>query len=328
MKICSPMPTGNGACIVHDQLAYSLDEYSLRPFHPNYTLFPPMLPLLGCKQADIIHTAPDYGIFFNKRNSKLVLTFHNYVLDRFMYNYSTFLQKTHYRTDLKLFTRLSLQKADILTAVSNFTADLVKQDMGLNQDIRVIYNGIDESLFVPARSLKKKSEITVLFSGNTSKRKGFDFLPKILPLLNDNIRILYTTGLRNKRPSIVSDKIEDIGSIPHGEMAGLYQQTDILIFPSIREGFGLSVAEAMSCSLPVVAFNTSSLPELVDHGSGGYLTDIYDVRMFAGYINILAESQILRKQMGEYNRAKVEEKFTLSRMVEDYRYLFEEVANL
>mgnify|MGYP001829095353 FL=1 len=132
MKICSPMPTGNGAFIVHEQLASYLDGYSLRPYHPNFTLFPPMLPLLGCKQADIIHTTPDYGIFFNKRDARLVLTFHNYVIDSFMYSYSSFLQRTLYRTDLKLFTRLSLQQADILTAVSNFTADIVKQDLGLS----------------------------------------------------------------------------------------------------------------------------------------------------------------------------------------------------
>jgi glycosyltransferase involved in cell wall biosynthesis len=116
----------------------------------------------------------------------------------------------------------------------------------------------------------------------------------------------------------------NFGCIPHKEMVRLYQQADILIFPSIREGFGLSVAEAMSCGLPVVAFNTSSLPELVDHQSGGYLTDVYDVRVFAGYINMLAESPGLRTQMGEYNRVKVEEKFTQSRMLEDYRLLFEE----
>jgi glycosyltransferase involved in cell wall biosynthesis len=84
----------------------------------------------------------------------------------------------------------------------------------------------------------------------------------------------------------------------------------------------------MSCGLPVVAFNTSSLPELVDHESGGYLTDIYDVRTFADYINTLAESPALRTQMGEYNRVKVEEKFRQSRMVEDYRLLFEEVLAL
>ena len=322
------MPKGNGAFIVHEQLASCLDGYSLRPYHPNFTLFPPLLALIRCKRTDIIHTTPDYGIFFNKRNSKLVLTFHNYVLDPFMRRYSSMLQKIHYKTDLKYFTQVSLQQADILTAVSYFTADLVKQNMDLNQDIRVIYNGIDESLFIPEKAKENDSSINVLFSGNTSRRKGFDFLPRLLPLLNNNIRILYTTGLRNRRPCIVSDRMLNIGCIPHKEMVGLYQQADILIFPSIREGFGLSVAEAMSCGLPVVAFNTSSLPELIDHGSGGYLTDIYDVSMFAGVINTLAESRSLRAQMGEYNRAKVEEKFTLSRMVEDYRYLFEEVANL
>jgi len=322
------MSTGNGAFIVHKQLASCLDGYSVYPYHPNFTLFPPFLPLLNCKQADIIHTTPDYGIFFKKRNSRLVLSFHNYVLDRFMNDYSSFLQKLHYRTDLKLFTRLSLQRADILTAVSHFTADLVKQDMGLNQDIRVIYNGIDESLFVPAKSSDNKSVITVLFSGNTSARKGFDFLPKLLPYLNNNIRILYTTGLRNKHPAKISEKMVDVGSIPHRDMPALYQQADILIFPSIREGFGLSVAEAMSCGLPVVAFNTSSLPELIDHKYGGYLTDIHDVRMFADYVNILAESHSLRRDMGDYNREKVERKFARSRMIGDYRHLFEEVITL
>lgn len=328
MKVCSPMSTGNGAFIVHEQLASYLDEYTLRPYNPNLTLFPPMLSLLECKQAGIIHTTPDYGIFFKKRNARLVLTFHNYVIDRFMHRYSSFLQRTHYRTDLKVFTRLSLQKADVLTAVSNFTADIVKQDLGLKQDIRVIYNGIDESLFVPVRSVKRKPDITVLFSGNTSRRKGFDFLPKLLPYLNDNIRILFTTGLRDKRPLVVSDRMVDIGSISHHDMPEIYQQADILIFPSIREGFGLSVAEAMSCGLPVVAFNTSSIPELIDHEIGGYLTDIDDVERFSGYVNALAESTSLRKQMGSYNRIKVEKQFTQARMIKGYCRLFEEVSDL
>ena len=328
MKICSPMPTGNGAFIVHEQLASCIDGYSIRPYHPNYTLIPMIMPLLGCNQADIIHTTADYGLFFNKRDSKLVLTFHNYILDRFMHRYSTFLQKTHYRTDLKLFTRLSVNKANILTAVSHFTAEIVKKDMQLNQDIQVIYNGIDESLFVPLKPIKSESHITVLFSGNTSIRKGFDFLPELLPYLNDNIRIIYTSGLRNRRANKYSDRIINIGSIPHKEMPAVYQHADILVSPSIREGFGLSVAEAMSCGLPVVAFNTSSIPELVDHGCGGYLTEIYDARKFAEYINILAESSPLRRRFGEYNRAKVEEKFTRSRMIEDYCLLFEKAMLL
>ena len=313
---------------MHEQLASCLDGYSIRPYNPYLTLFPPILPLLGCKQPDVIHTTPDYGFFFKKRNSRLVLTFHNYILDQFMHRYCTLPQKLHYLTDLKYFSRLSVKNADIITAVSKYTADLAQKDLGLNQDVRVIYNGIDESLFVPGCSTKEKPMINVLFSGNTTRRKGFDFLPKLFPYLDDNIKILYTTGLRNERPARVFEKMVNIGRIPHEKMPALYQQVDILISPSIREGFGLSVAEAMSCGLPVVAFNTSSLPELIKHGAGGYLTDIYDAKRFAEYINMLARSGRLRTQMGDYNRAKVEKIFTQRRMVKEYQALFEETCSL
>ena len=321
------MSTGNGAFVVHKQLETCIDEYSLHPYHPSFSLFPPLLPLFGCKRADIIHTTPDYGIFYKKRNSRLVLTFHNYVLDQFMHSYSSFLQNLHYKTDLKLFTRLSLQRADVLTSVSKFTANLVKQDMGLDQEIRVIYNGVDESKFVPAGSTNKGPEIKVLFSGNTSRRKGFNFLPELLPYLNKNIRIIYATGLRKNNPKFVSSRMVNLGSIPHEKMPSVYQKADILIFPSIREGFGLSVAEAMSCGLPVVAFNDSSLPELIDHGVGGYLADMNDAEKFSDYINTLAESPGLRAQMGEYNRNKVEEKFTHEQNGRGLPFLFEEVSD-
>ena len=95
--------------------------------------------------------------------------------------------------------------------------------------------------------------------------------------------------------------------------------------PTVREGFGLAIAEAMACGLPVVASNCSAIPELIDDGKGGFLCPIGDVQAFADKINLLAESPRLRLQMGEYNRAKIEQKFTLARMVKKYQALFKEV---
>ena len=97
--------------------------------------------------------------------------------------------------------------------------------------------------------------------------------------------------------------------------------------PTVREGFGLSVAEAMACGLPVVVSDCSSLPELIDHGKGGYLCPVGNVDMFAEKINFLAENPDLRKQMGEYNRAKVEMMFSLDQMIENYKKLFEETLD-
>jgi glycosyltransferase involved in cell wall biosynthesis len=110
-------------------------------------------------------------------------------------------------------------------------------------------------------------------------------------------------------------------------MPQIYQQADILLFPTVREGFGLAAAEAMACGLPVVATNCSSLPELIDNGKGGFLCPIGDVEAFAEKINFLAENPELRREMGEYNRAKVEKMFTLNRMVGEYQQLFEEVLS-
>jgi L-malate glycosyltransferase len=75
----------------------------------------------------------------------------------------------------------------------------------------------------------------------------------------------------------------------------------------------------------VVATNCSSLPELVDEGKGGFLCGLGDVNDFAAKINLLAENKALRQEMGAYNRVKVEEMFTLNRMVSEYKELFEEV---
>jgi len=77
----------------------------------------------------------------------------------------------------------------------------------------------------------------------------------------------------------------------------------------------------------VVATNCSSLPELVDEGKGGFLCGLGDVNEFAAKINLLAENEGLRREMGDYNRDKVERFFTLKRMVAEYQIFFESVCD-
>lgn len=324
MEIISPIATGNGAYVVHKIIERQLHDYHVFPYHPNLTLFPPALYSLGrSEQVRLIHTTPDYALFHTRKHTPLVITFHNYVLDVFMRNYSSHLQTLHYKTDLRWFTHLAVRKAIAITAVSNFTANLVKQDMRMESKIRVIYNGIDETVFQPKRSnTSKTSNIIILFSGNLSTRKGAQWLLPIAQRLHPNITIQYTSGLRsnNKLPDHL--QLQCIGQIPHSDMPALYQQADILLFPTVREGFGLAATEAMACGLPVVATNCSSLPELIDEGKGGFLCPLGDVNAFAEKINLLAENSQLRREMGEYNRTKVEQCFTLDRMVSEYRELF------
>jgi len=324
------MATGNGAYIIHKLLESRIPGYTVAPYNPYRTLFPPSLLSIGrSSRADLIHTSPDYAIFHMQKNIPLILTFHGYSLDHFLRNYSSVLQNVHCQTDLKLFIRLAIGKADIITAVSRFMADLVKQDMKMASDIKVIYNGVDHILFSPKKQKNNKQtkKINVLFCGKLTRRKGAQWLVPIVEKLDQDTNILYTSGLQPTSMFFNHPQLQCVGSIPHQQMPALYQDADILLFPSVREGFGLAAAEAMSCGLPVVATDCSSLPELIDDGKGGFLCPLGDVDAFAEKINVLAENPQLRREMGEYNRAKVEKMFTLDRMVRQYQNLFEEVLS-
>ncbi len=327
MNIFSPMATGNGAYVIHKILAKNISGYDVCGYNPYWTLFPPALPVLcrGKEDADLVHTTPDYGRFFKKKGIPLVITFHGYVLDSFMDSYSSLLQRIHYKTDLRYFTLQALRLADTITSVSKFTAALVRQHTGFTGKIETIYNGIDTSLFRPKHSQLQKGKIKVLFSGNLTRSKGADLIPLIAQQLGKNIEILCTSGLRTRNTLDPVLNVKNIGSIPYSDMPAIYQQADILLFPTVREGFGLAAAEAMACGLPVVTTNCSSLPELIVHGKGGYLCELGNVNEFASRLNQLADSPKLRHEMGEYNRERVEEKFTLEQMVKEYRKLFEKI---
>jgi len=327
-NIISPMGRGNGAYFLHKMLERCVKGYRVRDYNPRWEYFPLAFPFFFHNEnPSLIHTTPDYGFFFTRSGIPLVLTVHHLVLDSFMRQYSSLAQRIHYRTDLLFFTRISIIKAAALTAVSEFTAKMVRDELGFTGPIRIIYNGIDTVRFSPgSRSLKKRG-LRVLFAGNLSLRKGVNLLPKIATLLSSDIEIVYTRGLRGGFDLPDLPNLRCLGRISNNDMPVLYRDSDILIFPSVREGFGLVPAEAMACGLPVVATDCSSLPELIDSGKGGFLCPIGDVDAFAEKINFLAENPELRREMGKYNRAKVEKMFTLDRMACEYQQLFEEVLS-
>ena len=326
--IISPLGRGNGAHVLHKMLEGRVEGYRVVDYDPRWEYFPIAFPFFfRNEKPSLIHATPDHGFFFHRENIPFVVTIHHLVLDSFMQQYSSFAQRIHYKTDLRMFVRHTIAKADVITAISQFSANMVRDEFGYVGPIHVIYNGIDTKRFSPGVGKRRQERIHVLFAGNLTLRKGANLLPEIAARLAPGIEIVHTRGLRGGFSLPQLANLKDLGIIPFADMPTLYQNADILLFPTVREGFGLAVAEAMSCGLPVVATNCSSLPELIDNGKGGFLCPIGDVNAFAEKINFLAENPELRWEMGEHNRAKVEKMFTLDRMVGEYQKLFEEVLS-
>ena len=97
--------------------------------------------------------------------------------------------------------------------------------------------------------------------------------------------------------SSVREDILFTGFTAGGDMGNLYRAADLFVFPSLYEGFGLPVLEAMCCGVPVACSNVSSIPEVA--GREGMLFDPYDVDAMAEVIGVMLADAALRKRVAD-----------------------------
>jgi glycosyltransferase involved in cell wall biosynthesis len=288
-------------------------------FHPYFIRFRKTID----NDTDIIQSNTWNGFGF-RNNVPLVVTEHGVFHDPLLNPYKTLGQKLYHRYIFR-FEQKSLAVADAVVCVSENTRTRLIKAFDYT-DAQVIYNGIDSSVFKPQEPGKSpwiipENRIVLLFVGNLTRMKGADLLPGIMDILGDRYLLLVTSGFK-QNVNVHHKNILNIGSLHQKSLIDAYNLCDIFLAPTRLEGFGLSVAEAMACGKPVVATNGSSLPELVVDGKGGFLCRMDDEQDFADKIRHLAGEENLRREMGAFNRKRVEEKFTLEGMKREYLHLY------
>jgi glycosyltransferase involved in cell wall biosynthesis len=222
--------------------------------------------------------------------------------------------------------RYLIRSPNILIAL---TQDNIKDYLKLGAEankIRLIPNGIDMGRFRqlpdPLKFMKKygiTGEV-VLFVGRLVKYKGIHYLLQIAPKIlekfpetkfiivgpdygykNELLKLVKTLGLRK---SVVFT-----GAISDNELLEAYTAADVLAFPSIHEGFGLVLLEAMACRKPIVTWKTSAMQYILEDRKSGILVNPWNLEDFAESIISLLSNKKLAKDMGEKGRRTVEEKF-------------------
>ena len=101
---------------------------------------------------------------------------------------------------------------------------------------------------------------------------------------------------------------------------------DIFVLPSLNEGMGRVIVEAMASGLPVIASNTGGIPDLVAHGTNGYLVPPGDAAALAAAISILLENSELAERMGKFGRERCK-RFSLESMLDKLDRLYTEILN-
>jgi len=203
-----------------------------------------------------------------------------------------------------------------------------------SKKIEYIPNTIDHFFFRkinynPKIGKKLPSNKKIILFGATraidDKRKGLDYLLKALKLINNNKIILVIYGSDQK---INNDKrIINYGKIKNDKtLINLLSAADLFVAPSIQEAFGLTVLEALSCSLPVVAFEGTGIDTQIDHKVNGYLAKYLDEKDLAKGIEWTLNHN-KNNCLGKAAREKVKNEFSYEIVSQKYLDFFEKITN-
>ncbi len=215
----------------------------------------------------------------------------------------------------KLTFPVALRLSDKVIGVSSNTINDIKKFFNVPKEkLHLIYNAADSSF----KPLDKKESKSIIKSKYGISDKFILYVGTLALPQKNLLRLVEAYGNILKRGAQVklvmvgkkskdSEKIFDLvaekglvgsvfftGYVPDVDLPYFYNAADVFCFPSIYEGFGLPVLEAMACGCPVVASNVSSLPEVV--GAAGILIDPYNISKLSGSLFQMVTDEKLRKR--------------------------------
>lgn len=281
--------------------------------------------------ADLFHSS-FYRKPLSKKSVKTVLTIHDLIYEL------GYLKTLNARINI-LQVKSALDSADSIVCVSENTKKdllLIYPSLKSNPNIYVVNNGVslkyDETLnsqnfdkfsnlnftkpqkyilFVGKRVKYKNFESALLgFYESRLTKQGFSMICVGSEFSDDEYQYLNKLGLKK---SILA-----IENVTNRELIYLYQNSYALVYPSLYEGFGLPPLEAMNCGCPVIASNTSSIPEVV--GDAGILINPQDTKAIASALEILLCEEIRNNYIKKgFERAKL---FNWDKAAEEYIQIY------
>jgi glycosyltransferase involved in cell wall biosynthesis len=270
-----------------------------------YLKFPPIDLLTG--KFDIFHSTN--FIIPPKKEGKIIITIHDLYFMKYPENTELFGGRY-----FKRFLPSNINKVDKIIAVSRSTKRDIINILGVNEDkIEVIYEGVD-NIFKPindrVKVLKIKDRYSlpdkfILFVGSIEPRKNILSLIKSFSLIRSKIEHkLVVVGSKGWGYKNIFDAIDSLnlrksvmftGYVPEYDLPYIYNASDLFVFPSFYEGFGLPVLEAMACGIPVIASNRSSIPEII--GDSGIVIDPDNIHELKDAMLNLLNNDELKKRL-------------------------------
>ncbi len=232
-------------------------------------------------------------------------------------------------------TQYSIERSDVVTAVSRYLADYTVNEMGVAQDVRVVPNMVDHTRFRP-RALPElrlryahPDERLVVHVSNFRPVKRTQDVVRIFERVAKVGARLLMIGDGPDRPAAVAlaaelglgGRVSFLGSFPRIEE--LLAVSDLFLLPSSQESFGLAALEAMASGVPVVASRVGGLPEVVVDGETGILCELGDANGMAEAAVTLLTDGALHQKFAEAARRRALETFSETQVTPLYEKVYE-----
>jgi len=236
-------------------------------------------------------------------------------------------------------TRFSIEQSDGVTAISQYLRERTLREFDIRNNIQVIYNFVNCDIYCRGEKTSQLKE-EYAPSGERILVHLSNFRP--VKRVTDCIEIF--DRVRKQIPC----KLLMIGDGPdrsraewlavqkgiHNDVIFLGKQeqvqeklaiADIMLLPSELESFGLAALEAMACEVVPIATRVGGIPEVIEHGKGGYLAEVGDVDTMARYaVELLGDEKALRA-MATASRAVAQSRFCASKIVPQYEEFYRRV---
>lgn len=230
--------------------------------------------------------------------------------------------------------RFVVRRVDRVVTVSATSARSVARAFGLeHENVAVVWNGVDEATFRPLTDVEGEPG-RILFVGDPEdENKGFRYLLLALRELQSSLSFHLTVVRRswsNRTPLLarelgLEERVTFMDSLSVDELVREYNRAQLLVSPSLYEGFGLPAAEAQACGTPVVATSAGALREIVADGVSGLQVPPGEVQPLAEAVRALLEAPERCREMGEEGARRIRERFSWRQTAEAMTALYEEV---
>ncbi len=240
--------------------------------------------------------------------------------------FGTLFENRKLRETINRVKEKELQLADYVLCLSDFAFDSLRKNGIPEQKIFKLNLGFAPHTFQAKRAYRKEGLFRFVFAGTITRRKGIDLLIRAFQELDLSASELLLIGPLTDAEDMLpknDQRIHHVDHVPQEQLNGLFNDSDLFVFPSYLDSWGMVVVEAMACGLPVVVSKYTGASDAVSRG-GGFIIEP-TLKSLKEIMSYLYENREKVEQLGKEAR-RVAEQYTWSVYHERVEEVFEIIA--